>query len=49
MINTGPSPKFHDARDILRVQGHHHQPALRAALDAHFKTVTPACDTAVAA
>ena len=37
------------AKQFRRVQGHHHLPALRAALDAHFKTVTPACDTAVAA
>ena len=38
------------AKQFRRVQGHHHLPALRAALDAHFNTtVTPSCDTAQAA
>jgi putative transposase len=38
------------AKQFRRVNGHLHLPALRAALDAHFKVdVTAACDTAKAA
>ena len=38
------------AKQFRRVQGHHHLPALRAALNTHFNThVTRSCDTAQAA
>ena len=33
------------AKQFRRVNGHLHLPALRVALDTHFETVTPACDT----
>ncbi len=37
------------AKQFRRVNGHLHLAALRVALDAHFETVTPACETQEAA